>query len=69
VLDGQLRAPSTLGTFLRSFTYGHARQLDAVSRRLLARAWGAGAGPGGAPCTIDLDATICETYGLAESRG
>lgn len=69
VLDGELRAPSTLGTFLRSFTWGHALQLDAVSRRLLARAWGAGAGPGGAPLTIDLDSTICETYGLAKQGG
>jgi hypothetical protein len=52
------------GTFLRSFRWGHVRQLDAVSRHLLARAWGAGAGPGTAPFTIDLDSTICETYGL-----
>jgi len=69
VLGGELRAPSTLGTFLRSFTFGHARQLDAVSRRLLARAWGAGAGPGEAPFTIDLDSTICETYGLQKQGG
>ena len=38
--------PSTLGTFLRSFRWGHVRQLDRVSRQLLARAWAAGAGPG-----------------------
>ena len=69
VLGGELRAPSTLGTFLRSFTFGHARQLDAVSRRLLARAWGSGAGPADAPLTIDLDSTICETYGLAKQGG
>ena len=31
---------------------------------MLARAWAAGAGPGDAPLTIDLDSTICETYGL-----
>ena len=37
-----------------------------MSRELLARAWSAGAGPGDAPCTIDLDSTICETYGLAK---
>ena len=37
-----------------------------VSRELLARAWAAGAGPGDAPFTIDLDSTICETYGLAK---
>ena len=39
-----VKAPSTLGTFLRSFRWGHARQLDRVSRELLARAWAAGAG-------------------------
>jgi len=66
VLGHPLRAPSTLGTFLRSFTYGHVRQLDAVSRAVLARAWGAGAGPGVAPLTIDVDSTICETYGPAK---
>ena len=61
-----VKAPSTLGTFLRSFGWGHVRQLDRVSRELLARAWAAGAGPGDAPLTIDLDSTICETYGLAK---
>ena len=61
-----VKAPSTLGTFLRSFRWGHVRQLDRVSRELLARAWAAGAGPGDAPLTIDLDSTICETYGLAK---
>jgi hypothetical protein len=30
-------APSTLGSFLRSFTFGHVRQLDAVASRFLAR--------------------------------
>ena len=63
-LGGVVKAPSTLGTFLRSFRWGHVRQLDRVSRELLARAWAAGAGPGDAPFTIDLDSTICETYGL-----
>ena len=58
-----VKAPSTLGTFLRSFRWGHVRQLDRVSRVLLSRAWDAGAGPGGGPLTIDLDSTICETYG------
>ena len=33
---------------------------------MLVRAWAAGAGPGDAPFTIDLDSTICETYGLAK---
>ena len=66
VLGCVVKAPSTLGTFLRSFRWGHVRQLDRVSRQLLARAWQAGAGPGDAPLTIDLDSTICETYGLAK---
>ncbi|HSO30146.1 MAG TPA: IS1380 family transposase, partial [Candidatus Sulfomarinibacteraceae bacterium] len=66
VLGFSVKAASTLGTFLRSFRWGHVRQLDRVSRELLARAWAAGAGPGSAPLTIDLDSTICETYGLAK---
>ena len=66
VLDCVVKAPSTLGTFLRSFRWGHVRQLDRVSRELLARAWGAGAGPGDGPLTIGLDSTICETHGLAK---
>ncbi|MGH2392254.1 MAG: IS1380 family transposase [Candidatus Limnocylindria bacterium] len=66
VLGFRLKAASTLGTFLRSFRWGHVRQLDRVSRELLARAWAAGAGPGANPLTIDLDSTICETYGLAK---
>jgi len=64
VLGFAVKAPSTLGTFLRSFRFGHVRQLDRVSREILARAWASGAGPGDAPFTIDLDSTICETYGL-----
>ena len=67
VLGCVVKAPSTLGIFLRSFRWGHARQLDRVSRELLARAWAAGGGPlslvNHAPLTIDLDSTICETYG------
>ena len=66
VLGCKVKASSTLGTFLRSFRWGHVRQLDRVSRELLARAWAAGAGPGDGPFTIDLDSTICETYGLAK---
>ena len=66
VLGCVVKAPSTLGTFLRSFQWGHVRQLDRVSRELLERAWAAGAGPGDGPLTIDLDSTICETYGLAK---
>ena len=66
VLGCVVKAPSTLGTFLRSFRWGHVRQLDRVSREALARAWAAGAGPGADPLTIDLDSTVCETYGLAK---
>ena len=66
VLGCKVKAPSTLGTFLRSFRWGHVRQLDRVSREMLARAWAAGAGPGDGPLTIDLDSTICETYGLGK---
>ena len=66
VLGHPVKAPSTLGTFLRSFRWGHVRGLDEVSRRLLERAWRAGAGPADRPLTIDLDSTICETYGLAK---
>ena len=51
---------------MRSFRWGHVRQLDRVSRQLLARAWASWAGPGDAPFTIDLDSTICETCGLAK---
>ena len=66
VLGCVVKAPSTLGTFLRSFRWGHVRQLDRVSREALARAWDAGAGPGDDPLTIDLDSTVCETYGLGK---
>ena len=51
---------------LRSFRWGHVRQLDRVSRELLALDWAADGGPGDAPLTIDLDSTICETFGLAK---
>ena len=44
VLGHDVMAPSTLGTFLRAFTFGHVRQLDALSEGLLARAWAFGAG-------------------------
>jgi len=69
VLGHVVLAPSTLGTFLRSFTWGHARQLDVVAGQLLTRAWAAGAGPGEEPFTIDVDSSIHETYGLAKEGG
>lgn len=63
VLGHRVMAPSTLGTFLRAFTFGHVRQLDRLAEWVLGRAWAAGAGPGAAPMTIDVDSTICEVYG------
>jgi len=69
VLGHTVLAPSTLGTYLRSYTWGHARQLDKVAGELLARAWSAGAGPGEDPVTIDVDSSIVETYGLKKQGG
>jgi hypothetical protein len=66
VLPFRVMAPSTLGTFLRSFTFGHIRQLDAVIGEAVRRAWSLGAGPGEAPVTIDVDSTICAVHGRAK---
>lgn len=63
VLGHRVMAPSTLGTFLRSFTFGHVRQLDRLSELVLSRAWALGAGPGDEPLVMDLDSTICEVHG------
>ncbi len=63
VLPFRVMAPSTVGTFLRSFTFGHVRQLDAVCSRVLARAWKLGAGPADGRLVIDLDSTICQVHG------
>ncbi len=67
-LLGAAKAPSTIGTWLRSFTYGHLRQLDAVARQLLLVCWAAGAGPHRLDelLHLDLDSTIVETHGLAK---
>jgi len=62
VLGHRVMAPSTLGTFLRSFTFGHVRQLEAVNGAALQRAWTAGVAPTGA-LVIDIDSTICEVIG------
>ena len=59
LLGHRVMAPSTLGTFLRSFTFGHVRQLDRLTEQTLKRAWAAGAGPGDGPMTMDLDSTVC----------
>ena len=61
-----VRAPSTVGTFLRTFTFGHVRQLDAVSSQVLAGL--AGVVPrllagSEAMAFVDIDDTIREVHG------
>jgi hypothetical protein len=61
-------APSTLGSFLRAFTFGHVRQLDAVSGRFLAGLAArtpvvAGIGE---QVIVDIDDTIIEVHGYAK---
>jgi hypothetical protein len=63
VLGHAVAAPSTLGTFLRAFTFGHVRQLDKVLGDSLQRAWAAGAGPGGGRLVVDVDSFVGEVYG------
>jgi Transposase DDE domain group 1 len=63
VLGHRVMAPSTIGTFLRAFTFGHVRQLDRLTEQLLTRAWAAGAGPSDGPMTMDLDSTVREVHG------
>ncbi len=66
VLGGWVPAPSTLGTFLRAFTFGHVRQLDALLDRALTRAWKAGAGPGTGRLIIDIDSFIGPVCGKSK---
>lgn len=63
VLGGWAPAPSTLGTFLRAFTFGHVRQLDKLLGESLVRAWRAGAGPGEGRLVIDVDSFVGEVCG------
>lgn len=63
LLGGWIPAPSTLGTFLRAFTFGHVRQLDALLGRALERAWRAGAGPGDGRLVIDIDSFVGQVCG------
>jgi Transposase DDE domain group 1 len=63
VLGHRVVAPSTLGTFLRAFTFGHIRQLDRVLADCLERAWAAGAGPGDGRLIVDVDSFVGEVYG------
>jgi hypothetical protein len=66
VLGHRVAAPSTLGTFLRAFTFGHVRQLDRVLDRTLERAWRAGAGPGDGRLVVDVDSFVGEVHGYAK---
>jgi hypothetical protein len=67
-LVDEVRAPSTLGTFLRLFTFGHVRQLDAVAAGFLTRL--AALTPvlsgAGRVAFVDLDDTVRATYGYAK---
>jgi Transposase DDE domain group 1 len=63
LLGGWIPAPSTLGTFLRAFTFGHVRQLDALLGEALVRAWRAGAGPGEERLVVDVDSFVGEVCG------
>ena len=67
-LFGGVRAPSTLGTFLRSFRFGHVRQLDAIASRAVARLAGQVPGllPGGPLVYLDMDDTIKPVYGRSK---
>ena len=60
---GRVAAPSTLGTFLRAFTFGHVRQLDRLLAEVLRRAWRAGAGPGAGRLVVDVDSFVGEVCG------
>ncbi|MFT3796897.1 MAG: IS1380 family transposase [Microbacterium sp.] len=63
---GQVRAPSTIGTFLRSFTHGHVLQFGKVNRVLLRRLLGevpALSGTEGGLVLVDMDDTIREVHG------
>jgi Transposase DDE domain group 1 len=63
VLPHRVMAPSTLGTFLRAFSFGHVRQFEKVIGDTLTRAWGLGAGPGDDQLVVDIDSTIREVFG------
>jgi hypothetical protein len=64
-------APSTLGSFLRAFTFGHVRQLDALASRFLTGLAGrapllAGGDLQSGPVLVDVDDTIIEVHGYAK---
>ena len=67
-LFGGVRAPSTLGTFLRTFTFGHVRQLDSVASAMLAELARRTPLLAGADqvAYLDVDDTVKATYGYAK---
>ena len=68
-LFDQPYAPSTLGSFLRAFTFGHVRQMDAVASRLLAGLAARTpllAGFGQGLVCVDVDDTVIEVHGYAK---
>jgi hypothetical protein len=71
VLWDDVRAPSTVGTWLRAFKWSNVREFDAVTRETMKQAWTAGLGPVdlAGPLTIDIDSSICQTYGIAKQGG
>jgi hypothetical protein len=68
VFDGAY-APSTLGSFLRAFTFGHVRQLDSVASRLLGNLAATTPLVAGVDdlALVDLDDTIVEVHGYAKA--
>jgi hypothetical protein len=69
VLGHRVAAPSTLGTFMRAFIWGHARQMDVAMGEALKRAWAAGAGPGDQPLTMDLTPRSVRRTGCSRQAG
>ena len=61
-------APSTLGSFLRSFAFGHVRQLDAVASRFLTELAGVSPVTAGVEqvAIVDVDDTVVEVHGYAK---
>ena len=64
VLATEVMAPSTCGTWLRSFTLGNVAQLDALCGAIFERAWCAGARPSAdSTVGLDIDSSVHEVYG------
>ncbi len=70
-LSDGVRAPATLGTFLRSFRFGHVHRLDAVAARFIAGlVRQAPIISAGEPVTyLDIDDTVRATFGYAKGAG